>query len=321
MVTPLSLPKIRMRYVGCMSPYVIFQLPNGEVAKATPGSILGRLSSASVRIDDPRVSEAHALVSLRGSELKLLTLRGSIRVDGRRDADVILEAGLRIQLARGVELKVLAVELPSSMTALQIYSQGKTFGDAVELTRSVYAIIPQPEPRIVPRYVQGAPAHVWNTSDGWCIRLGERERIQLEAGATFAVAGFTVAVVSLPLPEAGMTETVFSDRGYTTLQIIDRDGTIHIHARGHDSLVLNGKPAQIISELISMEVLAPWYVVAGEIWPRTRDLKILRRNWDQCLNRLRKKLREGGIRDNLVNADGTGNIELFLLPGDAASPG
>ena len=94
MVTPLSLPKIRMRYVGCMSPYVIFQLPNGEVAKATPGSILGRLSSASVRIDDPRVSEAHALVSLRGSELKLLTLRGSIRVDGRRDADVHLDARL-----------------------------------------------------------------------------------------------------------------------------------------------------------------------------------------------------------------------------------
>ncbi len=70
-----------------------------------------------------------------------------------------------------------------------------------------------------------------------------------------------------------------------------------------------------------MEVLAPWYVVAGEIWPRTRDLKVLRRNWDQCLNRLRKKLREGGIRDNLVNADGTGNIELFLLPGDSARPG
>ena len=27
------------------------------------------------------------------------------------------------------------------------------------------------------------------------------------------------------------------------------------------------------------------------------------------------------IRDNLVNADGTGNIELFLLPGDSAKQG
>jgi hypothetical protein len=304
-----------------MSPYVIFHLPSGEMVKATPGSILGRLSSASVRIDDPRVSEAHALVSLRGSELKLLSLRGSIRVEGRRDADVVLEPGLRIHLARGVELKVVAVELPSSMPALQIVSDGRPFGELVELTRSVYAILPQPEPQIVPRYVQGAPAHVWNTSDGWCIRLENQDLRRLEAGRIFEIAGFSVQVVAVPLPEAGMTETVVSERPYTTLQIIDRDGTIHIHVKGRASLVLNGKPAQIISELLSMEVLAPWYVVAGEIWPRTRDLKILRRNWDQCLNRLRKKLRDGGIRDNLVNADGTGNIELFLLPGDTAQQG
>ena len=164
-----------------MSPYVIFRLPSGEMVKATPGSILGRLSSASVRIDDPRVSEAHALVSLRGSELKLLTLRGSLRVEGRRDADVVLEAGLRIHLARGVELKVVAVELPSSMTALQLRSQGKPFGEQVELTRSVYSILPQPEPQIVSRYTQNAPAHVWNTSDGWCIRLAGQERVQLFA--------------------------------------------------------------------------------------------------------------------------------------------
>ena len=301
-----------------MSPYVIFCLPSGEMVKATPGSILGRLSSASVRIDDPRVSEAHALVSLRGSELKLLTLRGSLRVESRRVADVVLAAGQQIQLARGVELSVVAVELPSSMTALQIVSQGKPFGELVELTRSVYSILPQPEPRIEPRYVQSAPAHVWNTSDGWCIRLAGSERVQLQGNATFSVAGFTVKVVEVPLPEAGITETVVSERSYPTLQIIDRDGTVHIHSQGQRSLVLNGKPAQIISELMSMEVLAPWYVVAGEIWPRTRDMKILRRNWDQCLNRLRKKLREGGIRDNLVNADGTGNIELFLLPGDTA---
>ena len=304
-----------------MSPYVIFRLPSGEMVKATPGSILGRLSSASVRIDDPRVSEAHALVSLRGSELKLLTLRGSLRVEGRRDADVVLEAGLRIYLARGVELKVVAVELPSSMTALQIRSQGRPFGEQVELTRSVYSVLPQPEPQIVPRYVQSAPAHVWNTSDGWCIRLSGQERVQLTAGASFEVAGFSVSVIDVPLPEAGITETVVSNRSYTTLQIIDRDGTIHIHPQGKRSMVLNGKPAQIISELLCMEVLAPWYVVAGEIWPRTRELKVLRRNWDQCLNRLRKKLREGGIRDNLVNADGTGNIELFLLPGDSAKQG
>lgn len=298
-------------------PYVIFQLPDGQMIKAPPGALLGRLSTATVRIDDPRVSEAHALVSLRGSELKLLTLRGGLRVDGEKGDDIVLAPGQQIQLARGVELRVLVVELPSSLVAMQIVSMDRPFGPPVELTRSVYSIVPQPLPAIEPGFRQDAPAHVWNNSDGWSIRLSGGASEAIVPGASWDVAGFTVIALTIPLPEAGISETIVSERGYNTLRIIDRDGTIHIHPDGgSESFILNGKPAQIISELAMMEVLAPWYVVAGEIWPRTRDLKILRRNWDQCLNRLRRKLREGNIRDNLVNADGTGNIELFLLPGD-----
>lgn len=299
-----------------LSPFAIFQLPDETVVKAPPGAILGRLSTATVRIDDPRVSEAHALVSLRGSELKLLSLRGGLRVDGQKEVDVRLESGQRIQLARDVELRVLVVELPSSLVALQIVSMGRPFGPPVELTRSVYSIIPQPEPTIMPRFQQTAAAHVWNNADGWSIRLQGGVSESIQPGSSWEVAGFTVQAVPVPLPEAGVTETIISERTYTTLHIVDRDGTIHIHPENRTSMVLNGKPAQIISELMSMEVLAPWYVVAGEIWPRTRDMKVLRRNWDQCLNRLRRKLRQGNIRDNLVHADGTGNIELFLLPGD-----
>ena len=304
-----------------MSPYVLFKLPGGAIVKAPPGAILGRLSTATVRIDDPRVSEAHALVSLRGNELKLLSLRGGLKVDGVEDGDVALEAGQHIQLARGVDLIVVAVNLPSAVLSLQIRSQGRIFGEPVQLTRSVYSILPQPEPSIVPRFQLGAPAHVWNTADGWSIRLEGGEGARIEPGDSWEVAGFTVEAVEVALPEAGTPATVISERLYTNIRVVDREGTIHIHPDAGESLVLNGKPAQIISELISMDVLAPWYVVAGEIWPRIRDLKILRRNWDQCLNRLRKKLRDGGIRDNLVHADGTGNIELFLLPGDeVASP-
>ena len=38
--------------------------------------------SAALHLDDPRVSEAHAMVSIRGSELKLLALRGRFQIDG-----------------------------------------------------------------------------------------------------------------------------------------------------------------------------------------------------------------------------------------------
>lgn len=37
-----------------------------------PGDRIGRLASAALTIDDARVSEAHAMISLRGGELRLL---------------------------------------------------------------------------------------------------------------------------------------------------------------------------------------------------------------------------------------------------------
>lgn len=40
-----------------------------------PGDLIGRLPGAALQIADPRVSEAHAMVSLRAGELVLLALR------------------------------------------------------------------------------------------------------------------------------------------------------------------------------------------------------------------------------------------------------
>jgi len=298
-----------------MSAYVLFRLPDGGFAKAPPGSVIGRLSSATVRIDDPRVSEAHALVSLRGSNLKLLTLRGSLRINGVKQSDVLLETGQRIQLARGVEIQVVLVELPSSVLALSYEASDQSSG-LVHLVRSVYSITDQPQLEVVPRFVQSAAAHVWNATDGWRIRIQGEASEKISAGDRWQFDHSGIEAVSIDLPEAGIIETVVSDRLYTNLQILDREGTVHIHHEGQPSLVVNGKPAQIISELISMSALAPWYVVAGELWPNAEDEFVLRRNWDQTLIRLRRKLRDGGVRDNLVHADGTGNVELFLLPGD-----
>ena len=39
------------------------------------GDLIGRLPSAALVVDDPRVSEAHAIVSLRRAALHLLALR------------------------------------------------------------------------------------------------------------------------------------------------------------------------------------------------------------------------------------------------------
>ena len=63
----------------------------GAVHELAAGDLIGRLPSSRLRFGDARVSEAHALVSLRGSELKLLGLRE--RPDRRRDLTLRMKEG------------------------------------------------------------------------------------------------------------------------------------------------------------------------------------------------------------------------------------
>ena len=87
-----------------MRAYVRLRLSSGQTAVLGPGDLVGRLSGASLQIDDGRVSEAHAMVSLRGRELKLLGLRGVFAVDGKPTDEVVLAEELAIELAPGVDL-------------------------------------------------------------------------------------------------------------------------------------------------------------------------------------------------------------------------
>jgi hypothetical protein len=61
---------------------------------------------------------------------------------------------------------------------------------------------------------------------------------------------------------------------------------------------------------------APWEAVAQEVWGSDHDTYWLRANWDRTLRRLRHHLRAAGVREDLVRADGRGNIELYLHRGD-----
>jgi pSer/pThr/pTyr-binding forkhead associated (FHA) protein len=63
--------------------YCRIRLSDGRVVDLGPGDIIGRLETATLRINEPQLSEAHALVSLRGEQLVLLALRGVVSVGGR----------------------------------------------------------------------------------------------------------------------------------------------------------------------------------------------------------------------------------------------
>ena len=94
---------------------VVLQLPDGTQRTLFHGDLVGRLWSAALRLDDARISEAHAMVSNRGREMKLLALRGRFMIDGRVGTDAALQVGMVITLAPGIDLQVVEVNAPRSV--------------------------------------------------------------------------------------------------------------------------------------------------------------------------------------------------------------
>lgn len=289
------------------------------VVAVHPGSLVGRLSTAAIHLLDPRVSEVHALVSLRGNRLKLLALRGRLKVGQDVVDSVLLEQGVRITLADGILLFVEDAFVPPFTLMLCGAEQGP-----VELVAATYSLVAgageAPSYRLVPEYVVGAHAHLWVSAESlWIGRMGvEPERLAI--GRTYMINGCPLQVVSLPL--SGTTDTLTSDSathrgsGDGTLVVTARYTSVHIfHATGN--VVLSGRPANLVSELVRFAGKpVPWEVVAREVWGTITDRMQLRQNLDRTLQRLRDRLREANLREDLVRPDGTGNIELVLHPRD-----
>jgi len=273
------------------------------------GDFIGRLTTATLHIPDPRVSEAHALVSLRGADLKLLALRGVFAIDGRRRAEVALKAGLRVELADGLFLDVIQVELPGAVLGLE--GQGL----ARQVLPGACSLVRDPRPSLQAGYVVSSVARIWNDADGWWVARVDTEPTPFVAGSTIEVDGKVFTAVAIPLHQAGSMTTRQGSLA-RTLTIIANFDTVHIHPDGLPPVILNGVLARLVSELVALDGPASWHVVAELVWPGALDRNQLRRRLDVGLFRLRAKLREGGVRPDLVKPDGTGGLELIIGPDD-----
>ena len=276
------------------------------------GDLIGRLASAALCLDDARISEAHAMVSLRGDELMLLSLRRRFKIGGEPLAEATLRTEQVIELAPGLEVTVEDVVLPE--TILGVACDGQT----AQPLHGVTSLFGGAEPKVLAGYQSGAEAHVWATDDRWRMRVGDDEAHPISAGQTVELSGVHFAFVEMPLGHAGVDMTRAGAAVPDPLEIIARFETVHIHRRGGQHLVsLSGVAARILSELVSFDGPASWHVIAREIWRDEDDDRMaLRRKWDVNLSRLRRKLREAGVRGDLVRADGLGNFELLLYEGD-----
>ncbi len=290
------------------SAHVVLRAPDGSVHRLFPGDLVGRVWTAALVVDDARVSEAHALVSLRDGALVLLALRRLLRVDGRDVQQVTLAPGQVIGLAEGVPLRIEEVALPEVVLALEGAGLGRRVLSGTAFLRL------GPPPELLPRYAPDARAEVWFTGGGWRARVDGGTPRDLVAGDTLLVGDQAFRAVEVRLREAERRGTEVGTQA--PLRIVARHVTAHLLREGQPACVLTGVPARIVSELALMGVPAGWETLATTIWPDEDDRTALRRRWDVHLGRLRAKLRDVGIREDLVRADGKGNLELVLGSGD-----
>lgn len=293
-----------------MLPTVTFALPDGEEVEVGPGSFVGRLVHAAVCIDHPRISEAHALVSLRGPYLYLIALRGALSVDGQRVPHVRLAHGQRIGLVDELALEVRALTLPTEVLALEGLA-----AQPIPLLRPAYTLRADPA-RVQPGYDPAGQGWIWS-ADGHRLQLGEAVPSALVDGQSFALGSATLTARRVPLRAAGLPPTLHMSGRDPGLRVVSRHETLHLHREDGAVFTIGGIPARIVSELVEYGVPVPWELVARAIWPEQTDVYALRQNWDRHLKRLRRKLAEAGFRTNLVRADGRGNAELLLMPQDA----
>ncbi len=292
-------------------PWARLRTEQGRSFTLAPGSLVGRAPTAACRIEDPRVSEAHAMLSLRGRELHLLALRGSLRVDGVSEDDLPLVQGMRIELAPGLGLDVEALSLPERVLGLRVGGQ-----PVQELSAPIHSLVLEPSAELVPRFIEDAPMQAWSTSEGWSLRLGSEPVQRVRAGGSWRLGELPIQAVELSLEQASALSTQGRSHGYAPLRLILRTTSVHLHREGRAPAVITGLSAQAICELAEMGVPAPWEAVARQLWRDDPDRYTLRNRWDRVLRRLRASLEQAGVREDLVRADGHGNIELVLLPRD-----
>jgi hypothetical protein len=289
-----------------MGASVLIMLEGGETHELLPGDTIGRHWSCALKFADSRLSEAHAMVSLRGASLHLINLRGGLQIAGKMQKDPKLRLGMRVHLAPGVSFEVVELTLPKSVLCL--------VGEDVDLPLSrAISLSPGHPVRVDGGHQPKATVHVWSDGITWfATRDGESR--PLASGSTVEVGSWVGTVHERSLKAASVPLTQQRVREAITIQ--SQFQTVHLWLGDRRALSLSGVSARILHELVELDGPVGWETVARLIWRDADDRAQLRRRWDTNLLRLRRACRDAGVRTDLLHSDGCGNIEILRYPGD-----
>lgn len=276
-----------------------FRLPEGPEVAVLPGGILGRLSTASLRLADPRVSEAHAMVSLRGQELRLLSLRGWLWVDGQHVLEVVLTEGLVVGLCPDLLLTVTEVNLPSTLLALRcpddsVHPLHAHLGEAASL-------IGGPPWALVAGHRLEARARL-TVADGWFVSVDAGPPVELLPGGRLCLAGLELGIEEVPFVGGGATQTATQGAPRCGCAVGLNATTFSQGERR--VLTLRGRPHQLLAELAAYGPgeQVGWRFVSELIWTDIKEEQGLLNNFHKTLRVLRKKLCESGLPLDLVQS-------------------
>ncbi len=292
-----------------MRAFVRFLTPRGPIDLG-PGDMIGRLPSAALCIDDPRISEAHALISLRRGSLCLLSLRRMVAVAGTPTAEVTLEHGQVIELADELTLVVDEVHAPTDVLALR----GPALGQ--RMLAQVTSVSAGPPLSVVGRFVPGADAHLWSAGATWRLRTDGGSDRDVHVGDSFLVGDSRLELCSVRLDTASPATTQHGGGVHTPLRVVAHYDTVEVHRAGRPPVTIGGQSARMLSELIACGGPVAWESAAREIWTDNAETHELRHRWDVTLWRLRRRLRDANVRADLLVADRSGQVQLILYPHD-----
>ena len=282
-----------------------------ERVMLAPGDVIGRSQAAALCLDDPRVSEAHAMVSLRERALKLIGLRGWLRHDGDVTQELTLCVGARVEFAPGVELVCEDVSLPDHLVGLELPG-----GLVVTLVKTMTLKVEAGKPTLRGGFDADGDANFWSIGAQWRVRRRGGEPEALTPGQTVTVRGVELRVVEVPLAAGSRTQTRSQMR--LPLTLTRSGGRVRVQYPGAEPVLISGIPGKILSSAIGRGLSASWEEVIADVWPDDVSTRAaLRYRFDAGLSRLRDALRHAlPDHDDLLSMDGTGVLVVRLSDDD-----
>lgn len=286
---------------------VTLRTADGQEHVLGHGDLIGRLWSAALLLPSPDISEAHALVSLRGGKLHLLALRGIFAVRGRPVKELVLAVGQHIAFSRDVSVEVRAVTLPASTLGIE----GP--GLVRQPLAGVTSLRLRPRPALSPGVHPQADAVFFMVDDRWMVRTADGTAALT---ADWSLEADGVRAVTIALAQAGQRPTTALGRLAPPVRVETHFDTVYFHREGLPPVTLTGHAARILTDLGQAGTPLPWQDLALGLWKDEAHRDQLRRRFDAVLARTRRRLRDEGLPEGLLRSDGSGNIGMVLRPGD-----